>query len=545
MPELSIVNRSDNCMDEMPKEIRTERLLLRPFRMSDVDDVFQYAQDPEWARYLHVPQPYLRSDAEEFVALQLEDPSWAIVYQGRMIGGVYLHDPNRRHLTSGIGYSIARTHWSRGIATEAVSAVVAAAFEHTELRRIWAAADPRNVASHRVMEKNGMVREGVFRQNVLVRGEPADTSVYAILRVDWEASMDVMPKEIRTERLLLRPLRMSDVDVVYQYAQDPEWARYLDVPQPYLRSDAEEFVSQQLDYPSWAIVFEGRMVGGVYLHDLDSKRLTAEVGYTVARPHRSRGFATVAVSAVVAAAFEHLKLRRIWAATDPRNVASQRVLEKIGMLREGVLRQNRLVRGEAADTSVYAILRDDWESRADEMPREIRTERLLLRPFRTSDVDDVYDYAHDPEWGRFLPVPKPYLRSDAEEFLRRQLAKKWSEEPDWAVVFDGKVIGGVSLHDPDSEHRSIELGYAVARAHWSRGFTTEAVKAIVAAAFTYLDLKIVWASADVQNIASWRVMEKVGMTRQRVIQQASPSGGSPVDLAIYAISREEWQAKQA
>ena len=140
-------------MDEMPKEIRTGRLLLRPFRMSDVDDVFQYAQDPDWARYLHVPQPYLLSDAEEFVALQLEDPSWAIVFEGRMIGGVYLHDVNRKHLTSGIGYSVARNHWSRGIATEAVSAVVAAAFEHTELRRIWAAADPRNVASHRVMEK--------------------------------------------------------------------------------------------------------------------------------------------------------------------------------------------------------------------------------------------------------------------------------------------------------------------------------------------------------------------------------------------------------
>ena len=108
------------------------------------------------------------------------------------------------------------------------------------------------------------------------------------------------------------------------------------------------------------------------------------------------------------------------------------------MVREGVFRQNVLVRGEPADTSVYAILREDWESRADEMPREIRTERLLLRPFRTSDVDDVYDYAHDPEWGRFLPVPKPYLRSDAEEFIRTQLAKTWFDEPDWAMVFEGK-----------------------------------------------------------------------------------------------------------
>ena len=354
--------------------------------------------------------------------------------------------------------------------------------------------------------------------------------------------MNELPDEIRTERLLLRPFRRSDVDDVYQYAQDPDWARYLHVPQPYLRSDAEEFVTLQLEDPSWAIVFEGRMIGGVYLHDVNRKHLTSGIGYSVARTHWSRGIATEAVSAVVAAAFEHTELRRIWAAADPRNVASHRVMEKLGMVREGVFRQNVLVRGEAADTSVYAILRDDWESRADEMPREIATERLLLRPFRMSDVDDVYDYAQDSKWGRFLPVPKPYLRSDAEEFLRRQLAKTWSDEPDWAVVLDGKVIGGVSLHDRDRERRTIELGYAVARAHWSRGLATEAVKAIVAAAFTSLDLTHISARADVRNTASWRVMEKAGMTRKRVVQEDAPSGGPPIDMVVYAISIEEWEA---
>ena len=174
-------------MDEMPKEIRTERLLLRQFRLSDVDDVYEHAQDPEWARYLHTPEPYLRSDAEEFVALQLDDPSWAIVFERRMIGGIYLHDLSRKHLSAGIGYTVARSHWSRGLATEAVSAVVAAAFEHTKLRRIWAAADNGNVASQRVMQKIGMVCEGVFRQSHLVRGKPVDMAIYAILREEWEA----------------------------------------------------------------------------------------------------------------------------------------------------------------------------------------------------------------------------------------------------------------------------------------------------------------------------------------------------------------------
>ena len=51
--------------------LRTERLVLRPFRLEDVDDFFEYARDPDWARYLALPQPYTRSDAEEFVARQV------------------------------------------------------------------------------------------------------------------------------------------------------------------------------------------------------------------------------------------------------------------------------------------------------------------------------------------------------------------------------------------------------------------------------------------------------------------------------------------
>ena len=181
----------------------------------------------------------------------------------------------------------------------------------------------------------------------------------------------------------------------------------------------------------------------------------------------------------------------------------------------------------------------------EEMPKEIRTERLVLRPFRLSDVDDVYEYAQDPEWARFLPVPQPYLRSDAEEFVARQLAASWPDEPSWAIVLEGKVIGALNLHDLNSERRTAALGYAVARARWSQGFATEAVKAVMPAAFTNLNLISVWAMADLRNIASQRVMEKAGMTRKRLVQEDASSVGPPVDMVLYEVSREEWEAQQA
>lgn len=179
------------------------------------------------------------------------------------------------------------------------------------------------------------------------------------------------------------------------------------------------------------------------------------------------------------------------------------------------------------------------------MPKEIRTERLLLRPFRLSDADDVYEYAHDPEWGRYLPVPKPYLRSDAEEFLARQLAAAWSDEPSWAIVIEATVIGALNLHDLNHERRTAALGYAVARARWSQGFATEGAKAVITAAFEDLSLKRIWAVAAARNIASQRVMEEAGMIRKRLVQEDPPLRDQPVDTVLYAILREEWEAGRA
>lgn len=176
----------------LPDIIETVRLRLRPFRLLDVDDVLVYASDPEWARYLPVPQPYTPAAAEKFIAGQVlldreVHPAWAIEQVGVVIGGINM----RFHFDHGVGemgYSIARSHWGRGLATEAARAVMDAAFAaYAHLQRIRAMADARNVGSLRVMEKLGMVREGVLRHNRLVRGEFIDEVWCGVLRTEWQA----------------------------------------------------------------------------------------------------------------------------------------------------------------------------------------------------------------------------------------------------------------------------------------------------------------------------------------------------------------------
>lgn len=176
----------------LPEVIETERLVLRPFQLGDVNDVLAYAQDPEWARYLRdLPQPYERVEAERAVAQQVvmdrtQEPNWALVLGGRVIGGVVLFmDFSNR--SAEIGYSVGRDYWNQGLGTEAVRAVIDQAFStHQELNRVWARTDPDNVASQRLLEKAGMVKEGVLRLS-RVYGEVAyDEAYFSILRREWE-----------------------------------------------------------------------------------------------------------------------------------------------------------------------------------------------------------------------------------------------------------------------------------------------------------------------------------------------------------------------
>lgn len=185
---------------------------------------------------------------------------------------------------------------------------------------------------------------------------------------EQHAERDALPEVVETSRLTLRPFRLGDVEDVLAYAQDPEWSRFLrDLPQPYDRAEAEKAVAKQIlmdrvQEPNWAIVFEGRVIGGVVLL-LDFTNRSAEIGYSVGRRHWNQGLGTEAVRAVIDLAFStHQDLNRVWARTDPANVASQRVLEKTGMMKEGVLRLSRVYGEVAFDEAYFSILRSEWEA---------------------------------------------------------------------------------------------------------------------------------------------------------------------------------------
>jgi RimJ/RimL family protein N-acetyltransferase len=180
------------------------------------------------------------------------------------------------------------------------------------------------------------------------------------------------------------------------------------------------------------------------------------------------------------------------------------------------------------------------------LPRDLRTERLRLRPFERSHADDVFRYAREPEWARFLPVPQPYLREHALTFVEAQSRLDWTERFAWALTLadDPRVVGGVNLLR-DRPHR-VALGYSIAPRLWGRGLVAEAMRALVAAAFdTFPEVIRVYAFADARNGASLRVMEKLGLRREGLLRRHDRIRGELVDQVFCGLLREEWSGSRS
>lgn len=168
----------------------TDRLIARRFAMDDLEAFVTMRNEPSVARYQSW-ESYSADEGRRFIAelagCEPGEPGWfQFALEERRTGAfvgdcglnILAHDPRLAQ----IGYSIARPHWNRGLATEAVKALAEFAFAAFGLHRITASADPRNAASCRVLEKAGFLKEAHFRRSEWFKGEWTDDVVYARLR---------------------------------------------------------------------------------------------------------------------------------------------------------------------------------------------------------------------------------------------------------------------------------------------------------------------------------------------------------------------------
>lgn len=144
---------------------------------------------------------------------------------------------------------------------------------------------------------------------------------------------------------------------------------------------------------------------------------------------------------------------------------------------------------------------------------EIRTERLVLRPVEMGDVDTTHAYASDLENTKYMMF-LPYASLDETREAVGKAVEEWRKpEPEFcefAITKDGAHIGGVTLYI--MEDRTVaELGWVLSKAHWHRGYVTEAARAMVPYARERWGIKRIFACCDSENAASYHVMERLGM----------------------------------
>jgi RimJ/RimL family protein N-acetyltransferase len=171
-------------------------------------------------------------------------------------------------------------------------------------------------------------------------------------------------------RVCLRTLVESDIDALFEIFSDDQVMRYWSTP-PLANKDAARSLFEEISIANsrgsmkkWGIATLGDdiIIGTATLFNLEVSNGRAEIGYAQNRSRWGQGFMHEALQALLDYSFNQLKLRRLEADVDPRNVASIRILERLGFQREGFLRERWHVNGEIQDAYFYGLLRREWRT---------------------------------------------------------------------------------------------------------------------------------------------------------------------------------------
>ena len=199
---------------------------------------------------------------------------------------------------------------------------------------------------------------------------------------------------LESARLVLRRMRRADIEPFMEYRNDPRIARFQGWEAITKRAAVAFLEQQQSQEPllpgQWlqiAITLKPTqaLIGDCALKIHAEDRRQATIGFTLAHRFQGSGFASEAVSVLLSYVFDELRLHRVVADTDPRNIRSWRLLERLGFRREGHLKKSLWFKGRWADEYVYAILAREWLRHRQSLKRgsvarkQPQTNRVKLR----------------------------------------------------------------------------------------------------------------------------------------------------------------------
>ncbi|MBG0833032.1 GNAT family N-acetyltransferase [Planomonospora sp. ID67723] len=345
--------------------------------------------------------------------------------------------------------------------------------------------------------------------------------------------------------VLLRGHGPADADEIARACADPGIARFIPaVPAPYTRDDALSYLKSagqtwEAGGAEFAVADPGT---GAWLGNIGLKppgaRGNAEIGYLVAPWARGRGVATAATRALTAWAFAH-GVHRVDLLAAVENLASQRVALAAGFQREGVRRGDEPLRdGSRGDLVSFARLStDSGEPVRPYLPflpgGSLSDGVVRLTPLGPADAAGYHALENLPEIVKHSVPPEAPGMAEAEKSCR-EAGMLWLEGSRAELVIrdagTGAFAGHIQLSNVVPPLGEAMTGYSLLPQFRGRGFATRAVGLLVEWAFTHTSLARIVAGTSPENIASHRVLERAGFTREALVRGRLPgSGGTRLD----------------
>ena len=317
---------------------------------------------------------------------------------------------------------------------------------------------------------------------------------------------------LTTERLLLRPLVDTDAPEIFIQRSDERILQYTQVPKALDLDDAVKFIDMILDLAEkgeslyWAICRKGeqKLIGTICLWHLDKEKTTAEIGFTMHPDYWGQGLTTEAVRAVTEFGFEKMGANIIEASSNEQNLASIKLLEKVGFVKTGIEEQY----------GSFAYCRPPLGAVL------LETGRLRLREITPSDAPFLLELLNSPGWQTNIGDRGVHNLDDARKYAIYRI---------WLICrlkgfsfnllerkSDSALLGMCGLIKRDFLD-DVDIGYALLPQHYGQGYAVEAAKAVADYANEKLKLPRLAAITIESNKPSQRVLEKIGLRFERMI----------------------------
>jgi RimJ/RimL family protein N-acetyltransferase len=180
----------------------------------------------------------------------------------------------------------------------------------------------------------------------------------------------------------------------------------------------------------------------------------------------------------------------------------------------------------------------------------LNSKRLLIRNFKDSDLESFLLYRNIPEVAQYQGWAVPYPREQAIKLIDQVKDMHAPKAGHWLQLAlelreSGEMIGDLGVRVNEQDARQAVIGFTVAPAHWRKGYAVEAISSLLGFLFDDLDLHRVSADCDVENVGSWRTLERAGFRREAHFVESFPMGGRYGSEYYYGMLQREWRARNA